>query len=238
MKILRNRSFILLNCVLIVLGVFFLYEGWHIILRFFDIIKRYQWVGVGIAAYILFYYLINKYKKPEDTINSNLDFMEVFSHELTHAIVAILCWRKILSFHAERKNGVVWMTGGKWAEGIITLSPYCMPIFTMIMLFLWSLVATRSLVANEGLMAFDIIIGLTIAFHVLCFYDQTGDFQTDIKQFPKFFAYSFIWILRLMNLLIIILCYVPNRHTGQPLKVWGAFWYLICQLWNDILSIF
>lgn len=227
-----------LSILLIAFGAFLLYEGWPILLRFFEIIKKYQWVGLGIVIYILFYYLINKFKKPNDTVNSNLDFIEVFSHELTHAIVAILCMRKILSFHAERKNGVVWMTGGKWAEGIITLSPYCLPIFTMIMLFLWSLVATRSIVANEGLMAFDIIIGITLAFHVFCFYDQTGDFQTDIKQFPSFYAYTFIWVFRLLNLLIILLCYIPNRHTGQPLKVWGAFWYLICQFWKDITSIF
>ena len=235
---MRHLSSILFSALLILFGVFFIYESLPILSRFYEIIERYKWFGLGIVVYILSYYLINKFKKPNDTINSNLDFIEVFSHELTHAIVAILCMRKILSFHAERKNGVVWMTGGKWAEGIITLSPYCLPIFTMIMLFLWSLVATRSIVANEGLMAFDIIIGITLAFHVFCFYDQTGDYQTDIKQFPSFYAYTFIWVLRLLNLLIILLCYMPNKHTGQPLKVWGAFWYLICQFWNDITNFF
>lgn len=227
-----------LSIMLIALGAFLLYEGWAIILRFFEIIKRFRWVGAGIAAYSLIYYLIRRYRSTINTIDDNRDFLETFSHELTHALVAITCMRKITKFHVERKNGVVWMTGGRWTEGIITLSPYCLPIFTLIMLFLWSLVATRTLMANEGLMAFDIIIGITIAFHVLCFWHQTGDFQTDIQQFPKFFSYTFIWILRLMTMLIILLCYMPDRHSGQPLKLWGAIWYLIVHIWNDIIGIF
>lgn len=228
----------ILYLLLVALGLLLLYEGWPVIQRFYEIISRYKWVGVGIAVYALIYYLTHKYRKSVKTIGGNMDFMETFSHELTHAIMAISCMRKITSFHVEKKNGVVWMSGGKWGEAIITLSPYCVPIFTIIMLFLWSLVATRSLVANDGLMSFDIIIGMTLAFHVLCFWSQTGDFQSDIKTFNKYFSYTFIWILRLLMLLIILLCYMPDRHTGQPLKLWGAFWYLIVQLWNDIMAFF
>ena len=235
---MRNIGYKIGLVLLILFGIELLLTGWPVAKRFFEIINRYKWVGVGIAAYSLIYYLITRYRNSVKTIDGNRDFMETFSHELTHAIVAILCMRKITKFHVERKNGVVWMTGGKWTEAIITLSPYCLPIFTLIMLFLWSLVATRSLVANDGLMSFDIIIGMTMSFHVLCFWDQTGDFQSDIKQFHKFFSYTFIWIFRLLMLLIILLCYMPDRHTGQPLKLWGAFWYLIVQLWNDIMAFF
>lgn len=235
MKILGDY---ILYLLLVALGLFLLYEGWPVIQRFFEIINRYKWIGVGIAAYGLFCYLTQKYRKSLKTIVENLDFMETLSHELTHAFVAITCMRRITKFHVERKNGVVWMTGGKWTEIVIKLSPYCVPIYTLIMLFLWSLVATRSLVANEGLMAIDVIIGITIAFHEVCFWQQTGDFQTDIKAFNKYAAYTFIWILRLLMLLIILLCYMPSFKTGQPLKLWGAVWYLIVQIWNDIIGLF
>lgn len=227
---MKSKVYIIISIVLIALGVFLLYEGWAVFLRFFDIIKRYQWVGVGIVAFVgLHYFIIRKHKG-----EANYEWAKTFSHELTHTIVAMLCFREITSFKAEQGEGLIRSRGSDWAAAFVSLAPYCLPIFTYIMLFIWSLVASRSLVSTNSLWAIDIIVGITIAFHFFCFKEQTGDYQTDIKKFPRMFSYTFIWFFRILNILIILLCYMPNKQTGQPLKVWGAFWYLICQFWNDI----
>ena len=51
----------------------------------------YQWVGVGIAAFSLIHSVVKK----------NMTWLETFSHELTHIVVALLFFRRVHSFHAE-----------------------------------------------------------------------------------------------------------------------------------------
>lgn len=221
-----------LSIVLIAFGVFLLYEGWAILLRFYDIIKRYQWVGVGIIVFVGLHYFVKGKHKGE----ANYEWMKTFSHELTHTIVALLCFREITSFNAEQRKGVIWSRGGDWSAALVSLAPYCLPIFTYFMLFIWSLVASRSLVSTSSLWAIDIIIGITIAFHFFCFKEQTGSYQTDINQFPLWFSYIYIWVFRLFNVIVILLCYMPDRATGHPLKLWGAIWYLVVHLWKDLIA--
>lgn len=223
---MKNLWYIIVSTVLVALGALQAYEGWSIMLRFFDIVERYLWVGVGIVGFAIFHHFVEK----------NRSFFETFSHELTHGIVALLCFREIVSFQVNKEDGVIWTRGGRWAEAFVSLAPYCLPVFTFIMLFLWSLVANSSLVLKGSLYAFDIITGMTISFHFFCFKSQTSKNQKDISQFPIWFSYIYIWVFRLFNILVVLLCYMPDRHTGQPLKLWGAFWYLIVQLWNDIMA--
>lgn len=224
---MKNLGYLIVSLVLLAFSGLLVYEGWSVVLRFFDIIGRFKWIGVGIVGFAIFHHFVKK----------NRDFFETFSHEMTHGVVALLCFREITSFQANKKDGVIWTRGGRWSEPFVSLAPYCFPLFTYIMLLLWSLVATRSLVATGALFALDIIVGITIAFHFFCFKSQTGKYQPDINKFPLWFSYIYIWTFRLLNVLIILLCYLPSRASGHPLKLWGAFWYLISQIWNDILSI-
>ena len=225
---MKSIWYTITSLVLLVFGVLLVYEGWHIVSRFFNIISRYQWIGVGIVGFAVFHHFVSK----------NRDFMETFSHELTHGVVALLCFREITSFQANKHDGVIWTRGWRWSQTFVSLAPYCLPIFTYMILLIWSLVATRSLVATGALFALDIIVGMTIAFHFFCFKSQTGSYQADINQFPLWFSYIYIWFFRLFNALVILLCYMPSFKTGHPLKLWGAVWYLIEHIWNDILAIF
>ena len=223
---MKNIWYLIASIVLIIFGGLLVYEGWSVISRFFDRIVRYQWIGVGILGYAVFHHFVSK----------NRDFLETFSHELTHGVVALLFLREITSFQANKNNGVIWTRGKRWTQTFVSLAPYCLPIFTYIMLLLWSLVATRSLVATGALLPLDIIVGVTIAFHFFCFKSQTGSYQTDINQFPLWFSYIYIWVFRLFNVLVILLCYMPDRATGHPLKLWGAIWYLVVHLWKDLIA--
>lgn len=225
---MKNIGYIIATAVLVVLGIGLLYEGWPVLLRFIDRIGRFKWVGAGIVAWALYHRFIEK----------NRDWFETFTHELTHAIVAVLFLREITSFQANQREGVIWSRGPLWCEAFVALAPYCLPIFTYVMLFIWSLVASRSLVSTEALWGLDILVGLTLCHHFFCFHSQTGSYQPDLQKFPLFFSYTYIWFFRLFNLLVVVLCYLPSRATGHPLKLWGAFWYLAQNLWKDALALF
>ncbi len=224
---MRNTKYILLSLIMLAFIAFLLYEGWFILQRFFEVITLYKWVGAGIVIFAILHYFVRR----------NREMMGVFSHELTHAVVAVACFREILSLQVNQRDGVVWTRGRTWSEVFVTLAPYCLPLFTYIMLFLWSLVATPQLAISGGLWAFDIIVGMTIMFHIVCFKEQTRPDQTDIQEYPLYFSYLYIWLFRLLNLLVIILCYMPLARTHEPMKLWGAFWYLLQNLWADILKV-
>ena len=220
---MKKTGYVLATILMLVLAAFLLYEGWPVLLRFFDLIGRYMWVGIGIAVFFVLRYFAKK----------NRDWLETLSHELTHAVIAILFLREITSFQANKKNGVVWSRGARWSEPFVALAPYCLPLFTYIMLIIWSLVASRQLVGSHNhLWGIDLLVGITLGFHFVCFKAQTGNHETDITKFPTFFSYTYIWFFRLVNLLVILLCYMPAHKTGEPLKVWGAFWYLIEHFWK------
>ncbi len=68
-------------------------------------------------------------------LNKNALWLETFTHELTHIVVAMLFLRKVHSFHAEEGFGVVY-TSGQSNNMIppMALAPYCLPIYTFLLL--------------------------------------------------------------------------------------------------------
>ena len=225
---MKSVKYFLLSLLMLAFMAFLLYEGWFIMQRFVKVIALYKWVGLGIVVFALLHYFVKR----------NRDVMATFSHEITHAVVAVACFREIVSFQVNVRDGVVWSRGSRWSEPIVSLSPYCFPLFTYVMLLLWSLVATPHMVATNGLWAFDILIGMTMMFHIVCFKEQTGSHQSDITGYPLYFSYIYIWLFRLLNLIVVILCYMPLSRGGGCMKLWGAFGYLLQNLWNDILKLF
>lgn len=225
---MRNVKYVFLSLLMLAFIVFLLYEGWFVLLRFFSVIALYKWVGLGVVIFAVLHYFVKR----------NREVMATFSHEITHAVVAIGCFREIVSFQVNVREGVVWSRGSRWSEPFVSLAPYCFPLFTYVMLLLWSFVATRQMVASDGLWAFDIIIGMTIMFHIICFKQQTGTHQTDITDYPLYFSYIYIWLFRLLNFLVIILCYMPYSNGDGYMKLWGAWGYLLKNLWSDIMKLF
>lgn len=174
----------------------------------------YQWVGAGLAAFVVIHAFVKK----------NMTWLETFSHELTHIVVALLFFRRIHSFHAEEGSGVVY-TSGTTQKGLIpmALAPYCLPIFTYILL------SIRSLMDFHGMWFFDIVAGMSIAFHISCFKHQTGNYQTDINQYPLFFSYLYIYVARLINICIIIVAFYPHYN------VFTSVWRLLCALYDNLI---
>ncbi len=87
---------------------------------------------------------------------------EVFEHELTHAIAAILLLRPVTEFKARREGGFVQHGGGFGGElgnDFIGLAPYLLPTFTVIS------VLVRPFLGREWFPWFDGWIGLTFGYH-------------------------------------------------------------------------
>lgn len=178
-------------------------------------LELYKWVAIGIVIAIALGRLVY----------SNIMWFETFSHEFTHIVVALLFFRKVHSFHAEEENGEVY-TSGSSQNGLIpmALAPYCLPIFTYLFLTL------RPLVAFTGLWVIDIMIGISVAFHIGCFRHQTGKYQTDINQYPLYFSYAYIYVARLINGCIIAVAFFPHYN------VFTSVWRLLCAVYGNLIA--
>ena len=45
----------------------------------------------------------------------------------------------------------------------------------------------------------DILIGFTAGLHIVCFKEQTGNYQPDINRHPLFFSYTYIIVVLLFD---------------------------------------
>ena len=145
-----------------------------------DICVRVRWdwmhpgnyVGLfaGFAAYVVFmiFLIIPR-------MRHNLNWFMKFTHELTHTLVAVLFFAKIREFVVKDRECYVNYKAGAIGYVPITLSPYCIPIYTF-MLFPFRFVGD-----SHYMIIFDALIAFTYAFHVHAFIRQTRFTQSDIE---------------------------------------------------------
>lgn len=105
----------------------------------------------------------------------NLDWFMKFTHELTHTLVALLFLRKIYEFVVRGKECYVLYQRPRIGYLPITLSPYCIPIYTF-MIFPFRFVGD-----NHFMIIFDMLIAFTYAFHIHSFIRHTRFTQSDIE---------------------------------------------------------
>lgn len=183
----------------------------------------FQWVGAGIAIYAVVYNILPQ----RSALRNNLLWFETFTHELTHTVVAIMLLREVHSFHAEKSSGVITSSGRiDWLRPVVSLAPYCLPIYT------YPLLALRSMMDFHGLWIFDIIIGMTIAFHIVNFWKDTSPRQPDINQHPFVFSYLYILTALCINLAIIWVAFFPHYN------VFTSLWRLLCAQWGNLIAVF
>lgn len=177
----------------------------------------YKWTAIGCALYVF----LRRHMK-------NVSLLEAFSHESTHMIVALLFRRRIHAFACKDDGSGIISTSGnnKLGEFLMTLAPYCLPICTYVLLFI------RPHIYYNSLWAFDLFIGLSMAFHYYCFKSQTNICQPDIQQYPPIFSMLFIITTTLMNLCIIWVCYLPK----YPLL--SSIWRLVTAVYENFIGIF
>lgn len=216
---------LILSLVFIILGVFWGYEicaavkqHWSLFVRWYHNtrISYYLWYLWLLAGGCIFP-LMNKF------FVKNMELTKTFSHELTHTITGLLLFRRIHSFHAEEQgSGVVWSSGNDSIRFMTSLAPYCFPIYTFPLLML------RCLVTTTLLPIIDVLIGFTIGLHLVCFTEQTRNYQTDINQFPLWFSYIYILSVWLLDLSLLLIAYIPKNNIFLALRTF------VLDIWNII----
>lgn len=184
-------------------------------------IEMYQWLFYGMGGYFIVSRL--------PFIRKNIEWMQTFSHELTHTIVGLLFFHKIYSFKAEQGTGMITHAGRRFGGIFIDLSPYCLPIFTYILL-LFRLMGDPSM-----MYLFDIFTGITLAFHISCFWKQTGLYQTDIQGQGYVRAFMFIIAGWIFNTSIVLLS-VPNGIGKAFSTLFIQYWDRLQEWWQWLLQ--
>ncbi len=205
-------KYILLALLLAIISLAILITGWGILNKIFfpkygswiGNLQLYQWSVVGMVLFFL----------GERFLKENLQWFETFTHELTHTLIAILFFRKIHSFEAKNDSGLIMSSGNDKTLVFVDLAPYCLPIYTYILL------AIRSICYSPFLWCIDIIIGLSFAFHISTFKKQIGNYQTDINKRPLYFSYTYIITALLFNLCVVIVSYWSTKN------LFTAIWYV------------
>ncbi len=144
-------SILIIPGALIGLGDSFLllYKATHI---FYPVLAGF------VAAIILYYVILRKFY-----------VIQNFEHELTHAVVALLFFRKINRFVSTSSGGYVSHSsgfGGSVGDVLITLGPYYLPTFTIIFALLRPLFPLNWFPYADG------VIGFTFGYHIVSNLDE------------------------------------------------------------------
>lgn len=170
-----------------------------------------NYVGLfaGFAAYGLF--LVSMIVP---RMRHNLNWFMKFTHELTHTLVAVLFFAKIREFVVKDRDCYVNYKAGPIGYVPITLSPYCIPIYTF-MLFPFRFAGD-----SHYMIVFDALIAFSYAFHVHSFIKQTRFRQPDIDNCGKARSVTFIAFVHMA-----VISLIMATPKGGVLKaIHRVFW--------------
>ena len=170
-----------------------------------------NYVGLfaGFAAYGLF--LVSMIVP---RMRHNLNWFMKFTHELTHTLVAVLFFAKIREFVVKDRDCYVNYKAGPIGYVPITLSPYCIPIYTF-MLFPFRFAGD-----SHYMIVFDALIAFTYGFHVHSFIKQTRFRQPDIENCGNARSVTFISFVHLA-----VISLIMATPKGGVLKaIHRVFW--------------
>ena len=184
----------------------------------------------GFAAYALFMFFLISPK-----IRHNLNWFMHFTHELTHTLVALLFFRRIEEFLVSRRDCHVKYQKSRIGYVPITLSPYCIPIYTF-MLFPF-----RYFGASQYMFVFDVMIAFTYAFHIHTFIKYTRYTQSDIEGCGLVRSTAFISFIHCAVLALIL----SMPKGGMKLAIQRVFWEYPIQIltnpsgwFHDVVKFF
>lgn len=136
---------------------------------------------IGAAAYLLLWLLIFSRRE---------SFWSVFEHEATHAFFAMLFFKKVHAFTANRATG-----GSVKIEGrnvLITLSPYFFPLFGLMVLLLKPIIIPPLHPVINGL------LGFTLMSHLTGLFQELRVSQPDLHQHGMFFSWIMVVFFNLL----------------------------------------
>ena len=161
-------------------------------------------------------------------LRNNFRWLMKFTHEFTHLMFAILFFRKINRFKVDSEDSYVSYSNGWFGYHAITLSPYCIPLFTLALLP-WRF--TTGTATPLFLATIDALIGFTYAFHICCWVKQTRLHQTDITGPGVILSLLIIATLQIMNFCLVVL----TPSSGVVLAIQRVFWDFPCSFVMSIV---
>ena len=166
---------------------------------------------VGFITYGIFAFTLRTFR-----ISNNLNWFMKFTHELTHTLTALLFFKTINEFVVRGRECYVNYKMGKYGIGYtpITLSPYCIPIYT-IMIFPFRFAGDA-----HYMIIFDALIAFTYAFHVHSYITQTRFTQSDIVNCGIARSVAFISFTHLAVLSLIL----ATPRGGVLNAITRVFW--------------
>ena len=153
----------------------------------------------------------------------NLDWFMKFTHELTHTLIALIFLRKIYEFVVRGKECYVSYQRPRLGYLPITLSPYCIPIYTF-MLFPFRFAGD-----DHYMIIFDVLIAFTYAFHIHSFIRQTRFTQSDIENCGVAQSITFLSFAHFAVLALILA--IPRGGVLNALN--RVFWEYPLQIISD-----
>ena len=195
--------------VLLLIAIRVLVRTWRLETISIGRIRLHQYLAIGFIAFFMSFII--------QRIRQNVRWMMSFTHEFTHLIFAILFCRKIHRFNVDSKDSHVSFSSGGLGYHAITLSPYCVPVFTLALLP-WRF--TTGTATPLFLAVIDILIGFTYAFHVCCWIQQTRLYQTDITGPGVVKSILCIATFHILNFCLVVL----TPSSGVMLAVRRVFW--------------
>ncbi len=161
-------------------------------------------------------------------VRNNVGWLMKFTHEFTHLVFAILFFRKIHRFNVDDKDSHVSFSSGWFGYLPITLSPYCIPIFTLVLLP-WRFTTGQWLY----LAVIDLLIGFSYAFHVCCWVRQIRLHQTDITGPGTVRSLLFIAFFQILGFCLVVL--TPSSGVQHALE--RVFWVFPSSLLTNLFQL-
>jgi hypothetical protein len=124
-------------------------------------------------------------------------FWATLSHELSHAVFALLFLRPVHRLSATRqRGGMVEIEGGNF---VIALAPYAFPLASLLIL------AISTLIQNNYHLLLAGAVGFTYFFHLTSLVKEAYPSQPDLVLSGRLFSYLYILFFNLLFLMGIVL---------------------------------
>jgi len=171
----------------------------------------------------------------------------VFGHEVSHLLVARAFGGKILDWDFSATGGYVETNkSNTW----ITLAPYLLPFYSMIVLLLfglvgvfWSLHGMQRIEIGTAVLHFKPVwffysmLGLTWCFHATFTWKTVFIEQSDLERNGEFFSMSLIFLVNVLLLVALFIAASPSPGLGM-MEVGRCWWGTAGAVWNFFLGRF
>ena len=162
------------------------------IISYLDI-SRLTFYGISCGIFLILH--LAYFKKP-------LSFWEIFIHEITHVLFAILFFKKVKGFSVSKNNGVTSYTGK--TNWLIILAPWFFPLLAWLFLFVGMFI-------NDQYRSFsNHVIAVSLTWHLITLFRSFSIKEKDLQEYGFIFSLFFIISANTANLIFFIF-YLDGR---------------------------